>query len=666
MNPAVSGALLLLLACMGAAQVRLPGQAIALAIVLALGLVAWARRWKRTRQQLLAFALVLCLASARCGMAAVPRPQSGDPAQLIPVDGPAPVVQLIGRVRADGPVKDHRCSALLEVSRVDGVISHGRSELTLEACNQPLLEGAWIEVRGPLTRPQPSAHPLLSDASRRLAARGCWSRIRTDAIRLVRQDATPLADARRRIARCFIESAGEERGSLLAALVLGSAQVSLPESLRDGFRVAGLSHALAASGFHLSVLLGSTLVCTRRWPAMGRLGAGVAAMALFLALAGAQASVVRAVLMGAAALLIRESGHRSRPLGVLLITLVVMLLVHPAWARSIGFQLSGAATAGLLISAGPIEQRLRCCCPSSIAPLAPLLSVPVAALLWTLPLQLFHFGAVPLYAVLSNLLAAPLLSPLTLASMVMALMVLLLPAAITALLLPGLIWPVQQLAGALIALVLWIRHWPWAQLLAGRMAPWLLLLLLPACLPWVLPHLRRWRWRLSPLLLVVVCVQAGVRLQDRWIHVEQWGRQWLVLRHRGRAALLATHGDALSCHQAGRLSQGMGHQQLDWVAVLDPVGTDQRACWSAITHTLQAEQQGRLPLVQGQRLQSDGLSLALADRHGRLLRVRVGQRMKVLRRLDLRSVPVPPRGGEGSSLYNRSALDAHGEVAESG
>ena len=51
--------------------------------------------------------------------------------------------------------------------------------------------------------------------------------------------------------------------------------------------------------------------------------------------------------------------------GVLLITLVVMLLVHPAWARSIGFQLSAAATAGLVISAGPIEQQLRSWCRRS-------------------------------------------------------------------------------------------------------------------------------------------------------------------------------------------------------------------------------------------------------------------------------------------------------------
>ena len=60
--------------------------------------------------------------------------------------------------------------------------------------------------------------------------------------------------------------------------------------------------------------------------------------------------------MGAAVLLIRERGSRAQPLGVLLSTLVLMLLVNPSWARSIGFQLSAAATAGLVLSSQPLEQ----------------------------------------------------------------------------------------------------------------------------------------------------------------------------------------------------------------------------------------------------------------------------------------------------------------------
>ncbi len=54
---------------------------------------------------------------------------------------------------------------------------------------------------------------------------------------------------------------------------------------------AGLSHALAASGFHLSVLVGTTLALFRRRLKSLRGVAGLGAMALFLALAGGQPSV---------------------------------------------------------------------------------------------------------------------------------------------------------------------------------------------------------------------------------------------------------------------------------------------------------------------------------------------------------------------------------------
>ena len=359
-------------------------------------------------------------------------------------------------------------------------------------------------------------------------------------------------------------------------------------------------------------------------------------MALFLALTGAQPSVVRAMLMGAAALLIGESGHRSRPLGVLLVTLVLMLLVHPAWGRSIGFQFSAAATAGLVISAGSLEQWFVQHWPQCLHRLAPALSIPLAALFWTLPLQLLYFGAAPLYALVSNLLAAPLLAPLTLAAMALAVMVLLLPAALSAALLPWLIWPVQQLSWWLISLVHWISQWPGAQMLTGPVHPLLVLLFALGLLPWLMPATQRWRGLSLLWLVLAVCLQVRVQLRDDLIRVEQWGRQWLVLRHRGRAAMLSSHGDDLSCRIATRLSHGLGHQRLDWIAVLDPVGTDQQVCWNVLAHTLQVEQRGRSPITPGQRLQSDGLSVGVADQRGRTLKVRFGARVQRLRRSNLR------------------------------
>ena len=168
--------------------------------------------------------------------------------------------------------------------------------------------------------------------------------------------------------------------------------------------------------------------------------------------------------MGSMALLIRETGNRSRGFGVLLVAVSLMLLVHQAWARSIGFQVSAAATAGLLLTSPALERWLKSWLPHRSRALAPALAVPLAAMAWTLPLQLLHFGSTPLYALVANVLAAPLLTPLTLAALLLSLF---LPSG------PLLVlsWPVSQLAGALIGLLRWISQWPAAQLLTGHPQP---------------------------------------------------------------------------------------------------------------------------------------------------------------------------------------------------
>ncbi len=90
--------------------------------------------------------------------------------------------------------------------------------------------------------------------------------------------------------------------------MLGSFQVQLPEDLHLAFRVAGLSHALAASGFHLLVLLVAALEVGCSLGRSLRLALAALALSIFLICAGAQPLVVRAVLMGATALMNRDFG----------------------------------------------------------------------------------------------------------------------------------------------------------------------------------------------------------------------------------------------------------------------------------------------------------------------------------------------------------------------
>ncbi len=396
--------------------------------------------------------------------------------------------------------------------------------------------------------------------------------------------------------------------------------------------------ALAASGFHLSVLLGAVLAIGRGLGRWTRLALGGGAIALFLMLAGAQPSVVRAVLMGAIALVLLESGRRARPLGLLGLSLAGMLLLRPAWLHDVGFQLSAAATAGLVLTARPLEKALAQRLPGAVsgtAPwwvgwLAPALAVPVAASLWTLPLQLLHFGVVPLYAVPANLLAAPLLTPLTLGAMALALVAVLLPALLAPLLLPlgWLAALLHQLAHAVAVL-------PLAQWQSGRPLPLLVLLFTLALLGLVLPGLGRRRRLLAAGLGVGVLVLHLVLLggdQLLLVHQGEGGpaRDLVLARHRGRAALVSTRADGFSCRQAAQLAQGLGVARFDWALLLDPVAGTDPTCWSRLAARVLAYGDGAAPLAAGQRLASRGLAVEALAMDSHALRLQLGRQRWLL------------------------------------
>ena len=561
--------------------------------LLALAALLLAATWlQRQRAQLLPLLLVMLLCFG-WGVRGQPAPAAADPVRLLPAGRNAqPVattVRVLEPLRPDA--RGQRCRAVVQ-------LGSGRSEALFPSC--PKLQPGWqLRLEGILRRPLPAPHPLLSGAAERLQRRGIWSQLQVQQWQVLAQRSAPLAQLRQRVATRLQAAAGENSGDLLAALVLGAAASPVPMALSQAFRAAGLSHALAASGFHLSVLLAAVLVLARPLPALLRWLLAAGAMAMFLLMAGPQPSVLRAVLMGAFAFAIQESGRRCRPLAVLLLTLLLMLLIRPAWLLDVGFQLSAAATAGLILSAGPLEQR---CCAVLPRWAAVALAVPLAASLWTVPLQLLHFGALPLYAVPLNMLAAPLLMPLTLGAMLMALAALLMPV-----LLPVLAALLRPLAQLLVGVVQACASLPLAQLPLGRLAPLLALLLLLALLPWLVPPMRRWRRGGVVVLVVVVLLQWQQLWADQLLLVHAGSRQWLLARHHGRAALISRRGDGFSCARAAQLAAGTGVRHYDWVLLLDPLPPESPACWHKLSSALVAGQLGQPPLQPGQQLRSPGL-----------------------------------------------------------
>ena len=566
----------------------------------------------RLRLKPLLWGLLLALLLLRVGwLAFTPlQPAAGDPVlQLQAAAGPLELT-LRGTLLSDPVPSGAGCRALLQ-------LPVGRTELRFKQC--PALQQGWrLQVQGRLRRPQVSPHPLLAAPAERLARQGSFSQLQVQDFEVLQRAPTPVADLRRRMAQALVQHAGPNNGSVLAALVLGSAVVPVPAELREAFRAAGLSHALAASGFHLSVLLGVVLPLGKRLPRLGRLTLAAAAMGLFVLLAGPQPSVLRAVLMGALALGIVECGYRGRPLGILAASALVLLLARPDWLLDVGFQLSVVATAALVVSARPLELGLRRWLPGWLAVAT---AVPLAASLYTLPLQLLHFGVVPLYAVPANLVVAPLLTPLTLGAMALACLALILPP-----LLPLATVPVAWLSNVLVAVVKLFAALPMAQWQLGRPAPGLVLLFTVALLALAWPALaRRWRLLGGALFALVVAVQFSLLSADQLLLVHQGRLDLLVARHQGRAVLVSSSGDGFSCSQASQLARGLGVQRYDWALLLDPLAPEQPHCWQGQAGLVLASADGSLPFQPGQRLASPGLSAAPVAIESRAIQLQLGR-----------------------------------------
>ena len=196
-----------------------------------------------------------------------------------------------------------------------------------------------------------------------------------------------------------------ENAGLLQALLTGD-QSGITEAVRTELSVAGLSHAMAVSGMHVSMLMTMLAFCCGGNPRLTAI-LGIPMACFFTLMTGASPSSCRAAVMQIL-LLSAPLFHRERDsLTSLGLAGMVLLLENPWVISNVSFQLSFSAVAGLLLLAQPIQQRLLSLWKSP-GRLARFLSTSLAASLgataFTLPFTVYYFDLVSLVAVVSNLL----------------------------------------------------------------------------------------------------------------------------------------------------------------------------------------------------------------------------------------------------------------------
>jgi competence protein ComEC len=194
-------------------------------------------------------------------------------------------------------------------------------------------------------------------------------------------------------------------GALLPGLAIGDTS-AVDRTLDAAMKSTSLSHLTAVSGANCAVVVGLVMLVgaaaglSRRT----RIALSLLVLTAFVILVTPSASVLRAAVMAALVLGSLARGRPARGLPILSLAVVVLLAVDPWLSRDIGFVLSVLATAGLLLLAPPLAELLARRLP---APLALVISVPLAAQLACQPVLILLDPAIPVYGVLANLLSEP-------------------------------------------------------------------------------------------------------------------------------------------------------------------------------------------------------------------------------------------------------------------
>ncbi|NBX94033.1 MAG: ComEC/Rec2 family competence protein, partial [Actinobacteria bacterium] len=202
-----------------------------------------------------------------------------------------------------------------------------------------------------------------------------------------------------------------DSAALVAGLAIGD-DSQLSAQTKEDFRKVSLTHLSAVSGANCAIVLAGVAFLLNLLPIARpfRIFVSFAAIGFYLALVGQEPSVLRASAMVGVVLLGFLIGRRVSPLDAIALSVIGLLLWQPELSLSYGFALSALATIGLVVLAPKLVEVFEKKMPTW---LAIVISVSIAAQIACLPVLLMLQPELPVYSVLANVLAEPLVAPIT-------------------------------------------------------------------------------------------------------------------------------------------------------------------------------------------------------------------------------------------------------------
>jgi len=218
---------------------------------------------------------------------------------------------------------------------------------------------------------------------------------------------------RREISARLHQALPADAAGFATALLLGD-RSGIDYQTNTAFKVSGISHIIAVSGLHVTILYGLFYTLTLRNRYLAGI-VGIPILILFAAVVGFTPSITRACIMQILVLIAMMANKEYDPPTSLAFAVLVMLMANPMTAASVSFQLSVSCMVGIFLFSGKIShwlqerrffrrmkgRKLVVKCKSwFISSIA----VTVSASTLTTPLVATYFGTISLVSILTNLL----------------------------------------------------------------------------------------------------------------------------------------------------------------------------------------------------------------------------------------------------------------------
>lgn len=198
----------------------------------------------------------------------------------------------------------------------------------------------------------------------------------------------------------------EPGASLARAIMLGDKK-GIPDELREKFSQTGVSHIMAISGMHISILAALVMAML--------LGIGfwrkhafyfaAAFLIIYIILIGLPASAMRAGLMGFLVLWALNLGRLNKLANSIVLAGAILLLINPRLFRDdVGFQLSFLAVFGIAYIYPLLDSFFDKIKITKLKGVRDVFNITIAAQIFTLPIIALNFSQISTVAPLTNLL----------------------------------------------------------------------------------------------------------------------------------------------------------------------------------------------------------------------------------------------------------------------